>query len=256
MSWNQGNGNGYGPQADVYGRLDNTRPVGGARFPFVEGSGRYALCTLEEFMHNTDGVCARALLEVIESKDGKHPVGSHVVKIWKLQKPAKFPNQPDDADLFADFCCKLKNAPAGYPIGQAIRVLMKERSAEQLARGTVIDAVAVPNQKGTWTNVYWNAVQQAAPDIAAMRQRLEAKGIPDTGSRAPQQPQGAPQAYGQPQMPAMPPQGYGAPPQAPMSQGYAPPAAPAPQGPPPGGYLGNVPPQNGGNNGGQGNGGW
>jgi hypothetical protein len=54
-----------------------------------------------------------------------------------------------------------------------------------------------------------------------------------------------PQQYGQPQAPAQypqqPPQGYG--------------QAPAPQGPPPGGFLGNLPPNNGGNGQG-GNGSW
>src|SRR5689334_2511646 len=105
MTWNQGNG--YGAQEDVYGRLNNTRDVGGARFPFLEDSGRYALCTLEEFTHSSDGPCARALFEVLESRTGKHAVGSHVVKIWKLVKPPKFQNQPSEADMFADFCRKL-----------------------------------------------------------------------------------------------------------------------------------------------------
>lgn len=191
MTWNNGNGNGGGyGNDDVYNRLNNTRDVGGARFPFIEGSGKYALCTLEEFPHSTDGPSARALLKVLESKDGKHAVGSFVVKIWKLAKPPKFQGQASDADMFADFCRKLKGAPAGYPIGNDIRVLMKERPRDQLARGTVIEAVGVPNQKKTWINIYWNNVQQSPADIAALRQRLEAEGIPDTGAGPTQ---GAPQ---------------------------------------------------------------
>jgi hypothetical protein len=241
--WNQnnGNGNGYGNQDDVYGRLNNTKDVGGARFPFVEGSGKYALCILEEFSHSSDGPSARALLKVIESKDGKHAPGTFVVKIWKLVKPSKFQGQATDADMFADFCRKLKNAPAGYPIGNDIRILMKERSNEQLARGTIIEAVAVPNRKGTWINVYWNAVPQQPQDIAAMRQRLEAEGIPETGARTPQQPM-----QGPPVQPASMPWAGGAPTQAPQPT--------APQGGV-GGFLAQLPPTNTGNgNNGQGGG--
>ena len=227
--WNQGNG-----ADDVYGRLNNTKEItGGARFPFLEDSGKYALATLEEFQHSADGPSARALFEVLESRTGKHPVGSFVVKIWKICKPPFKPGMETDADLFADFCRKLKGAPAGYPIGNDIRVLMKERANEQLARGTVIDAVTFPNRKGTWINVRWATVQQSPADIAARRQQMEAKGIPDTGMRQSATPQGyaAPQQYAQPQH-------YGQVPQ-------------APQGVPQGGFLANVPT----NNGGQGNGG-
>lgn len=221
--WNQGNGNG---SDDVYGRLNNAKEVGSARFPFLEGSGRYALCTLEEFQHSTDGPCARALFEVLECKDGKHANGSYVVKLWKLVKPAKFQGQATDADMFADFCRKLKGAPVspvGYPIGNDIRVLMKERAAEQLARGTVIEAVAVPNQKKTWINIYWNAVPQTPEQIVQMRQRLEQRGIPDTG------------------------RGPTAPVQTPYVSSAAP-AAPAaqPAGVPPGGFLASVPPKGNG----------
>lgn len=240
--WNQGNnGNGYGQQPqygqpqqqqyqqqpqqwqggyeqDVYGRLNNTKEIGGARFPFLEATGKYALCTLEEFMHSNDGPSARALFETLECPSGRHAIGSYVVKIWKLVKPPYKPGMTTDGDLFADFCRKLKGAPAGYPIGNDIRVLMKERPNEQLARGTVIEAVAVPNKKQTWINIYWNAIQQTPQDIAQMRVRCEQKGIPDT--RGPQQGgqfQGAPHpSQMQQQYPAQmqqapqqqPPQGY------------------------------------------------
>lgn len=174
MSWNQGNG-----QDDVYGRLNNTRDVGAPRFPFIEaGTHKLALCSLEEFQHASDGACARALFEVYSSN--KHQIGSYVVKIWKLVKPAKYQGQASDADMFADFCRKLKGAPAGHPIGNDIRVLMKERVAEQLARGTMIECVGIPNKKGTWTNIYWNAIPQTQADIVASRQRVEAKGIPNS----------------------------------------------------------------------------
>ena len=230
--WNQ-NGNG---QDDVYGRLNNTKDVGGARYPFIEaGTHKLALAVLEEFTHSADGPSARAILKVLDSR--AHPVGSFVVKIWKLVKPAKFPNQPTDADQFADFCRKLKNAPVGHPIGNDIRVLMKERPADQLARGTVIECNGVANKKGTYVNAYWNSVPQTPQDIAAMRQRIEAEGVPS--ANGPQQPQ---QGYQQPQQ-----GGY---------QQSAPPQyqAAAPQGAPPGGFLANVPTNNG--NGGNQGGSW
>lgn len=291
--WNNGNGNGnqngYGqPQyqqqqmvqgyggEDVYGRMNNSREISGARFPFVEDTGRYALCTLEEVHLQSHGPSARALLKVLESKSGKHPVGSYVIKLWFLTQPPRFPNQPSAADEFADFCRKLKGAPVGYPIGNDIRVLMKERPQDQLARGTVIDAVAVPRKSKTtgkeFTNIYWNNVPQQGQDIAQMRQRLEAEGIPSTGSAQGQfqgaphpaqmqgQYQGAPgyqQQVQQPQYQQQPQ--YGAPQGQPQyGQPQQPAAAPqgAPQGVPPGGFLANVPPQGQGNGGGQGGGAW
>lgn len=248
---NNGQGNGYGQQQqaqgygggqqdDVYGRLNNTRDVGGARYPFIEaGTHKLALAVLEEFQHSSDGPSARAILKVIESR--VHQPGSFVVRIWKLVKPAKFPNQPTDADQFADFCRKLKNAPPGHPIGNDIRVLMKERPADQLARGTVIEANGVTNKKGNFVNVYWNAVPQQPQDIASMRQRIEAEGLPTTSG--PQQPQGYPQQNAQTGYP-------------PAQNGYPQPAA-QPQAAPPGGFLANVPtngPQGG--NGNQGGGSW
>jgi hypothetical protein len=232
----------YGQQDDVYGRLNNTRDVGQARFPFLEDGGRLALATLEEFQHTTHGPSARALLKVLQSTSGKHPVGSFVVKIWKLVKPPFKPGMTTEADEFADFCRKLKNAPMGHPIGNDIRVLMKERPTEQLARGTVIDATGSTKEytkrdgtKAMWTNIYWLAVQQSPQDIAAMRQRLELEGIPSTsGAPAPVQPQ------------------YTAPVQPTYSAPQATAAAPQQ-----GGFLSQIPPgpqggNQGGNNGGGG----
>lgn len=248
MSWNQGNGNGYGQPEDVYGRLNNTKEIGGARFPFIEGSGKYALCTLEEFQHTGDGPSARALLKVLASD--KHPPGSYVVKIWKLVKPPFKPGMTTDADMFADFCRKLKGVPVGYPIGNDIRVLMKERPNDHLARGTVIEASGVPKDyvkrdgtKAVWTNIYWISVPQSPQDIVAMRQRLEAEGVPSTGGPAPQaQPQTQYPPQTQMQQPAGMPWAGGQP-------------AAAPQGVPAGGFLANVP-TNGQGNGNGGQGGW
>lgn len=248
---NNGQGNGYGQQQqyggygqqDVYGRLDSTRSPGGARFPFIEdGRHKLALCTLEEFQHASDGPSARALFEVLESS--KHAPGSYVVKIWKLVKPPKFQNANSlsDGELFTDFCRKLKGAPDGYVMSNDIRVLMKDRAGEQLARGTVIECVGVLNKKGNWTNIYWNAVQQTPADIAAVRQRLEQKGIPDTSARpAPGggQFQGAPHPAQNPQAYPAQQQGYGVP-QQPQYGGHQ--QQPMPAGAPQG-QLGGVPPQ-------------
>jgi hypothetical protein len=155
------------------------------------------------------------------------------VKIWNLTKPSKFPNQPTEADEFADFCRKLKGAPAGHPIGSDIRTLMKDRVRDQLARGTVIEANGVINKKGTYVRVYWNNVPQSGQDIAALRQRLELEGVPSTTD--------GPQQGG----------GSYAPQQMPQTQ-YGQPQQPAPQGPPPGGFLANVPTNGGSGQGGQG----
>ncbi len=232
MSWNNGQGGGY--EQDVYGRLNNTKEVrGGAKFPYIEpGRHKLAVVTMEEFTHSEDGPSARVLFEVLESTS--HKVGEIVVKIYKLVQPAKFKDSKSDADLFADFCLKLKGAAHGYPIGNDIRVLMKDRVKEQLARGSVIDCTGVPNKKGTWTNLFWTSVPQAPEAIAAMRARIEQKGVPHTGNDVPQQ---MPQTqYG------APPQGYAPPPQA--QGGYTPPPAPAPQ---QGGFAAQLPPT--GNNG-------
>lgn len=266
--WNQGNGNqGYGNRGysqDVYDGLNSTKEVGKPKFPFIEdGKHKFALCSLDEFQHATDGPSARALFEVIESN--KHPIGSYVVKIWKLMKQPKFQNKDSDGVLFTDFCRKLKGAPVSHVMSNDIRVLMKERANEQLARGTVIECVAILNKKGTWTDIYWNSIKQSPEDIAAMRQRLEQRGIPDSGG-APQQPaqnqytnaphpsqmpgQYPAQQYGQPQnmMTYAPTTGtVGPDPQPiPVQQGYGQPQ------PPQGGFLASVPIKPQGGNGGQG----
>jgi hypothetical protein len=265
MTWNNGNGQGNGNTDDVYGRLNqHTQDRGKPKFPFLESSGKYALCMLEEFLHLTDGPSARALFEVLECRGGKHAVGSHVVKIWKLVKPPFRPGMETEGEMFVTFCRKLKGAPAGTEMGDAMRMLMKTRVAEQLARGSVIEAISIPKEyvkngaKATWYNIHWESVQQTPQDIQAMRARLEQKGIPSTGG-SPTAPamQGG---YVAPNLPQnMGPQGYANPspayvPSA-VTQGYAPPQAVPAQGVPPGGFLANVPPNNGNNGqGGQGGG--
>lgn len=262
MSWNNGNGYGQRNQAiseDTYNRMNNARDPGGARFPFINaGKHRLAVAVIEKFMTQKEGPAARVIFKVLESTS--HKPGDFVVKIYKLAVDAKFENSISDAEAFADLCMKLKNAPAGHPIGQDIRTLLELRPADQLARGSVVDCFGVANARGNWVNLYWTAVPQTPQDIVAMRQRLEAEGIPSTGGQqpAPQQPM-QPQ-YGQPQQP-MQPQGYAQPmqPQQPypqMQQGYA---QPQPQQPAPqGGFLAQIPPQGQGPQGGgnQGGGSW
>lgn len=292
--WNQGNGNGngqgyypqqgYGQQQDVYGRLDNSRDVGGARFPYIAaGTHKLVLVTLEEF-GDANNPKVRALFKTLESRT-QQP-GGFCVKIWALVKPPRFQNGVTEADEFADFCRKLKGAPAGFPISNDIRVLMKERNAEQLARGTVIECTGVagkPNaqnpNKEPYVRVYWNSLRQEPADIAAMRQRIEQEGVPSTASPQqqgggqfqnaphpsqianqypaqqgmPMQP-GPQQGYQSP-MPAQSPQQWPTPQQGqpgyPARQGYVQQPAQPQQG---GQFLPQLPPNNGpqGGNGGRG----
>lgn len=257
----QGYGGGGGLDEETYNRMNNARDVGGARFPFIDG-GRHklAVATIEKFKHKKDGACARVLFKVLESQS--HKPGSFVVKIWKLVMPPKFDSQPSDAEKFADFCMKLKNAPKGHPIGNDIRVLLELRPQEQLARGSVIECTGVANAKGTWVECYWAALPQMPEDIVRMRAQLEAEGIPSTGAQGGQF-QGAPHPAQMPgQYPAQQapmqggPQGqYGYPAQPPQ-QGYGPAPTPQPQYAPPqygapanapqpsqGGFVGQLPPQ-------------
>lgn len=280
----QGNGNGqgytpqggYGQPQDAYARLDNAREVGGARFPYISaGTHKLALVSLEEF--NGQQPKVRALFKVIDSHSMQ--AGSFCVKIWSLVKPPRFPNGATEGDEFADFMMKLKGAPKGFQISASIRTLLKERPMEQLARGTVIECTGVAGKvnpqfptKEPYVRVYWNSLVRDPATIIAMRQRLEQEGIPSTSDNA--QPQGGQQmmqpqqnyappegAFGRPAQTYVQPQGFvpqqmqnphaGVNPQ----QQYAPqqpPAQPAP-GVPQGGFLANVPTNNGGNgNGGTG----
>jgi hypothetical protein len=191
--WNNGNGygngqGGYGNDDEAYNRMNNAREQGGARFPFIE-PGRHILClaVLEKFQHRTDGTSVRAIFEVLQSDNPKHPVGSYAVRIFKLKKMPKFDSQASDSELLAQMCIALKGVKPGYPIGNDIKTLIEPapvgRAAEQLARGTVVECVGVLNKKGNWTNLYWNTVDQTPEQIVQQRQRLEAKGIPQTGSQ-------------------------------------------------------------------------
>lgn len=236
---------GYGNGDDVYGRMNNAREQGGARFPFIE-AGRHKLClvTLEKFQHSSDGPSARGIFEVLESN--AHQPGSFVVKIWKLVKKPKYDSQASDAELLAQMCMALKGAPRGYPIGNDIRVLLEERPAEQLARGTVIECTGVPNKKNNWTNLYWNTVDQTQEQIVQNRMRLEQKGIPTSSPQQQQggQFQGAPHPQQMAQQYPAQTQGY----QMQSTQYTMPPGAPAPaqyapqQQAPQGGFLAQLPP--------------
>lgn len=271
MAWNQGNGNGnnngYGQQQpqqaqyygdDPYARMNNAREQGGARFPFID-AGKHLLClaVLEKFQHKTDGPCARAIFEVVQSS--VHPVGSFVVRIFKLVKQPKFDSQASDAELLAQMCIALKGVKPGYPIGNDIRVLLEERPQEQLARGTLVECNGVMNQKRTWTNLFWNTVEQSMEQIVQQRQRLEAKGLPATGPA--QRGTGGGQYQDAPHPSQMqapqqmaPQQQYAPPAQQGYQQQYAPPVQQAPAQPPQGGFLQQAPvgpgPQ-GGNGGGR-----
>ncbi len=250
---------GYGQAQDTYDRLDNAREVGGARFPYIAaGTHKLALVSLEEF--NPAAPKVRALFKTLDSRTQQ--VNGFCVKIWSLVKPPRFPNGTTESDEFVDFMMKLKGAPAGFKISASIRTLLKERPMEQLARGTVIECTGVagkPNPlfpgKEPYVRVYWNSIPQDASAIIAMRQRLEQEGVPSTQENAPQQTQQYQQA---PQQQYAPPQTqqYQQPPmqQAPQQQYAPPPQQQAPQGAPPGGFLANVPTNNGqgGNQGGNG----
>lgn len=213
MSWQ----NGYGNQNTdaVYGGLDNAKELGGARFPFFDaGRHKVAVVLLEEYQ-SKDGPAVRLIGEILESTT--HKVGDLHTKIWKITQPPKFPNGTTPADEFADFCRKLKGAPKGVAIGESIRVLMKDRANEQLARGMVIGLTGVTNKKGNWTNLYWENIPQTPQEIAQHRQRIEASGLAQTAAA------GTQQAPAQPQYNQAPPQQQFV--QQPMQQQFVPPQA-------------------------------
>lgn len=240
--WNNGNGNGngYGQQGPqgyggqqpnfgagpVYDGLTAQTLQNHNRDPFI-GDGQHVLAveSIEEFNSQNMGPCVRAIFEVLESKT--HPVGSTVSAIWAMLKPAPKPGMTRDQDRFVDFITRLQGAPAGHPIGQDIRVLLKDRPQDQLARGTVIRANGVRKFAKTITEknkdgfvvVFWDHVEQTPAQIAQMRAKIDARlaasGGAQTGGPAQlgyAQPQGQPQYQGP--GPQQPPQGtpqqYGA----------------------------------------------
>jgi hypothetical protein len=265
MSWN--NGNRSNTDA-VYNGLDNAKELGGARFPFFEaGNHKVAVVLLEEYT-SKDGQAVRLIGEILESN--VHKVGDLHTKIWKIEQPPKFPNGVTPADEFAAFCRALKGAPKGVSIGANIRVLMKDRAAEQLARGTVIKVTGVANAKKTWTNLYWEHIPQGPEQIAQQRARIEQSGLASVAAAGSRQDQGQTQPQGgygvqvaqqmmqqQPQQQgyAMPQQTWGAPTQqmqAPVQ--YQQPMQPQQPAQPQGGFLSQIPPTNNGGN--QGGGSW
>lgn len=248
MTWNNGYGNGGGN--DVYEAMNRAREQGGARFPFIAaGRHKLALVTLENFQHRKAGKATRAIFKVLESTS--HAPGTFVVRIFKIMEQPKYESSLSDAELLANMVIALKGAPKGFPIGQSLRTLLEERPAEQLARGTIVECNGVDNDKKTWVNLYWTTIQQTQEDVVAMRKRLEAEGIPDTGNKAgapPAQPYGAPAPQGYP-MPTQYATPQGVPPGVPPVQTQA-----APQG----GFLAQLPPQpgTGGPQGGNGGSSW
>ena len=210
--WNQGNGN--GPQnsysQDPYDRLNNAKPISN-RDPYIEeGQHTLAVISIEEFSGEL-GMAIRARFEVLESNTMKP--GTTTGAVWFLQNPPPKPGMTTDSDRFADFCTRLKGAPAGHPIGADIRVLVRDRAAEQLARGMVIRAYGVKKIAKTtgkaFTVVNWTNVEQTPAQIAQMRAQIEAKGLVHeqrgTGGGAGYStqtqpaPQPAAQPWGQPQ---------------------------------------------------------
>lgn len=166
---------------DYYARMDNTKPVD-SRDPFIgEGPHRLAVLSIEEYQHKEKGPAAKVLFEVLKS--GAHALGSRVTKLYFLTRPSKFPNQINDGDRFADFVRKLKSAPVGHPIGQDCRALLRDRAAEHLARGMVIDAMGTNTggkvspvtglKSKDWVEVYWTSVPQTREEISANRARIE-----------------------------------------------------------------------------------
>lgn len=255
-------GNGYqgGYAEDHYGRMDNAKEIG-ERDPFIdEGPHRLCVLSIIEYLHQQKGPTVRITFEVLASQ--KHAVGSRVCKLYFLTKPSKFASQTTDSDRFADFVKKLKGITnPQHPVGKDCRTLLKDRAAEQLARGMVIDAMGVNTSKNPqkpWVEVYWNTVEQTPETIGGHRRRVEGTpGLLPAAFAPAQQTQYAQQ----PQNGYQQPGGYGSGQQQyqqPMPPAQ-PPAAPPQQGAPQGGFLSQVPgfaPPQGGNNGGNTGGGW
>lgn len=244
---NQGNGNGQGngygnPQAnDVYDRLNNAKQLTN-RDPYIEpGTHTLAVVSLEEFRHDT-GQAVRGTFLVLDSTSMKPD--TKCAEVWFLQKPAPKVGMTTDSDRFADFCTRLKGAPAGHPIGADIRVLLRDRANEQLARGMVIRCVAIIKKAQSTGKPFnlknWSNLEQTPQQIAEMRQKIEM--TPGIAEQAKPQ-----QAVGYALQQQVAPNGYGAQP----AQGLD--ARPQPQAVPLGGFLANVPPQGNGNGS---NGGW
>lgn len=199
--WNQGNGQGNGYQQpqyqqqnqgysqDPYDRFNNAKPINN-RDPYIEeGTHTLAVISIEEIPARDErGIMERARFLVLESNTMK--VGSTVGSVWFIQKPPPKPGMVTDADRFADFCTRLKGAPVGYPIGADIRTLVRDRAAEQLARGQVIRAYGVKKFAKTVTEknkdgfvvVNWTHVPQTPAEIASMRAQIEAKNLHQEGT--------------------------------------------------------------------------
>lgn len=171
-----------GDYDEVMARLNQTKPVVD-RDPFI-GPGQHSLIVLaiDTFNDQKWGQTVRATFYV--EKSTYHPPGSQVVKLWNLFKPSKFPTQPNDADQFADFICKLTGVPEGQHATHC-RAVLKSRAQggnaeSQPARGARITATGVevgkPNERGSrYVRVSWQSVQQSDEQLAATRAKLDAE---------------------------------------------------------------------------------
>lgn len=195
-----GQSNGYGNQQTgefdaAIQRLDNTKPVGPARDPFI-GPLEHALVVLalEPYRTEKDGPCARVTFEVLESKT--HTPGSRVCKLWKLAKPSMWPNQATDADHFAEFVRKISGQGEGVQVGRQCAALIRDRVQENLLRGMVVRAYGTENAKKNYVNVAWISVAQTQDDIRARRAQLDAKSSNAPMPQTPPQNPATPAAYG------------------------------------------------------------
>lgn len=218
------------PQYDaVMARLNNTKPVD-QRDPFLsDGEHDLIVHSIAEYNDQKWGQSYRVSF-VVEGST-KHPPGSMCVRTFNIQKPAMYPNQPNDADQLAEFICKLQGIELGQH-GASAKALLVPRSQggnaeEQRARGCRIHASGRPPKNGinpqtnrpyTFVPVSWRTVSQDANAISQMRAALDQKypiqQMQQTPTQQyPQQMQTTqPQQYGQqPQYPVQlmqPPQMY------------------------------------------------
>ncbi len=183
----------YGNQGmsdEALARMDRTKSVTQHDPFFGEGNHLVAVVSLENFDHKEHGPSVRGTFEILES--ATHKVGTSVVKLWNLMKKSKFESQATDADKFADFVLKLKNAPQGYDgVARDIRALLRDNTSKKADK--------------PYVDVRWTAVATTPEVIAANRQRIESQAPAATPMQAPPTPAYQPAPQYAP--PPAPPQG-------------------------------------------------
>lgn len=158
-------------------RLDNTKQIN-EKDPFIDvGDHVLMLVELVPFNHTTHGPSARASFEIVTTNNPKCMVGTRCTKLWNITRPSKFPNQPTDADKFADFVRNLIGGQPGEQVGPKCRALIRDRVQDQLGRGMLIHARGVNTSKTDkpWVEVYWKFHAQSPDEIKARRVQIEAK---------------------------------------------------------------------------------